>query len=121
MRDSSKKALHGGLLALLALELLVLRAEALEHGEVGAAGERLLARGDDAALDRGVGGDRLDDLRQLVDHLEVMTFIERPGMSQVDVRDAVGVGLEAEIGEVHRGLLTRAIAGQAKGSPARLV
>ena len=27
--------------------------------------------------------DRLDDLRQLVHHLGVMTFIERPGMSQV--------------------------------------
>ena len=35
----------------------------------------------------------------------VMTFIERPGMSQVAMRDAVGVDLEAEIGEVHHGLL----------------
>ena len=58
---------------------------------------------------------------ELVDDLEVDDVHRAAGHVPGRVRDAVGVGLEAEIREVHRGLLTRAIAGQAKGSPARLV
>src|SRR3712207_7299786 len=46
------------LFALLLGELLIKRAEALQHGEVGAAGERILAGGDDATLDALVARDR---------------------------------------------------------------
>jgi hypothetical protein len=112
---------HRLLFALLALELLVEAAEALQHGEVGATGKSLLAGGDHAALDGLVRRDRLDDLRQLVDDLEI-DHVHRASRAVPGCRgDAVGVGLEPEIGEIHRGLLTRAIAVQAKGSPALLV
>jgi hypothetical protein len=75
--------LHRGLFVLGACRCLDRAREALKHGEVGAAGEAVLARGDDRALDVLVRGDLLHNLRQLIHDLMVKTFIERPGMSQV--------------------------------------
>ena len=75
---------HRLLLALLLREPRVFGAEPLQHGEVGAARKRVLAGGDDAALDGLVRRDRLDDAATAPPSPPgVMTFIERPGMSQV--------------------------------------
>jgi hypothetical protein len=61
----------------------------------------LLAGGDDAALDRLVGeATCVDDLFQFVHHLGVKTFIELAGHVPGDERDAVGVGLDLEVGVV---------------------
>src|SRR6202035_1539493 len=49
-------------------KLRVGAAHAFQHGQIGAGAERILARGDDHALDRGVGGDLLDNRRKLVFH-----------------------------------------------------
>jgi hypothetical protein len=55
----------------------------LQHGEVGAAGKRVLAGGDDGALDRLVGGNGLDDRLQLVHHLLGEDVHGAAGQSQV--------------------------------------
>ena len=60
---------HRRLLALGLDEPLVVAAHVLEHRQVGAAGKALLAGGDDGALDRGVGGDLVDDRAELRDHV----------------------------------------------------
>ena len=71
--------------------------------EIGAGAERVLAGGDDRALDRGVGRDLLDDRRRVPrSPSRSMTFIERPGHVPGDERDAVGVDVELEIAVAHR-------------------
>ena len=74
-------------------------AQAFQHRQIGAGAERVLARGDDDALDRRVGRKLFDDRRQLLDRRRVETFIERPGNIPGDERNAVAVGLELEIVE----------------------
>ena len=72
------------LLAVLRLLGLEKVEHAAQHGEIGAAGERLLAGGDDGALDGRVGGDLVDDLVELLDaRSSSKTFIDLSGMSQV--------------------------------------
>jgi len=96
---------HRHLLALLGLQLLVGPAEALQHGEVGAAGEIVLAGGDDAALDRRIGRDLLDDLLELVHHAFGDDVHRAAGHVPGRQSDAVGIGLEAEIGQRHGAVL----------------
>ena len=60
---------QAGIRRLLALRFLQLGIGAilrLQHAEVGAAAERVLAGGDHRALDGGVGRDLLDDRRKLL-------------------------------------------------------
>ena len=74
---------------------------AVEHVEVGAAGEGLLARGDDGAGDRLVRGDPFDDRAEFVHHREV-EHVHRPSRHVPGHGgDAVFVDLEAEVGEGH--------------------
>ena len=95
---------HGHLLALGRLEPLVLDPEALEHGEVGAAGEVALAGDDHAALDALVGDDRVDDPLELRHHLHGDDVHRAAGHVPGRERNAVGIDLEAEIlGGGHRG------------------
>lgn len=88
-------------LALALSQLRIVLAEAFEHRKIGPAREALLAGGDDAALDRRVRGDLLDDPQKLLAHLggdDVhRTSRHVPGRE----RDAPIIGFEAEIGEVH--------------------
>ena len=79
-------------------------ARGLEHGEVGAGREALLARGDDAALDRGVGCDLVGDLAELADDFVVQDVHRPAGHVPGDERDSVGVRFETKIGEVHFGI-----------------
>jgi hypothetical protein len=78
------------------------RAEALQHREVRAARKRLLAGGHDAALDRLVRGDLLDDLRQLLHDRHGDDVHRAAGAVPGRERDPVSVGVEAEVGQVHR-------------------
>ncbi len=75
----------------------ILLLKRLEHGEIGAAGKTLLARGDHRALDGGVGDDGIDDGVEFVHHLDGEdvhgTVRHVPG----DQRNAVGVGFSAEV------------------------
>jgi hypothetical protein len=96
---------HRHLLALLGLQLLVGPTEALQHGEVGAAGEIVLAGGDDAALDRRIGRNLLDDLLELVHHPLGDHVHRTAGHVPGRQSDAVGIGLEAEIGQRHGAVL----------------
>ena len=57
----------GGLLALALRHVGEHAAERFQQREIGAGAERVLARGDDRALDRGIARDLLDELRQLLD------------------------------------------------------
>jgi hypothetical protein len=82
----------------LGLEQFAISAvHALKHREVGAGRERLLARGDDDALDGGIGGGLLHDLLEFGNR----GLIEHVHRAARDVpchqRDAVGVGLNLEI------------------------
>ena len=92
---------HGLLLALLGFQLLVSLTEALEHGQVGAAGKVVLARGDDAALHGRIGHHGVDDLMQVAHHLfgEDVHRAARhvPGCEG----DPVGIDVVAEIREIH--------------------
>src|SRR5712691_8571002 len=75
--------------------------QAFEHGQIGAGGERLLARGDDDALDGSVGGSLLHDLFQF-GHRGFVEHVHRtPGNVPRHQRNAVGVGLNLEILEGH--------------------
>ena len=68
------RALEEGLHRLVATvgldHRLELAAQALQHGEIGAAGEIVFARGDDATLDRRVSGHGFDDLAEFHHHLQ---------------------------------------------------
>ena len=94
----------GGFLALVLGELAIERAEALQHGQVGAAREGLLAGSDDAALDRFLARDVVDQLRQLVHHLRGDDVHGAPRHVPGRERDAVAVRLDAEVLQVHGGL-----------------
>ncbi len=63
-----EEAAHRRLLALLRAQLLVGSAQALKHGEIGAAGEVLLAGGNHAALDRRVRSNSLHNRREFLHH-----------------------------------------------------
>jgi hypothetical protein len=100
-----EEELHRSLFALLLGEPRIFRAEPLKHGEVCAARERLLAGGDHAALDGLVGCDLFDDLFQLAHHLGGDHVHGAAGHVPGGERNAVGIGLEAEIGEVRHHVL----------------
>ena len=95
---------HGGsgLFALRARHLGKHLAEFVEHGQVGAGAERVLAADDDRALDRRIARDLLDDRGEFLDHREVdhihrtIRHVPRHG------RDAVRVHVEFEIFVGHR-------------------
>ena len=82
----------------------------LQHGEVGAAGKAVLARGDDRALDRGVAGDLVDDRVELVHHLLGEDVHRAARHVPGDERDAVGVGFDGEIRVVMMSILARSSA-----------
>ena len=85
------------LLALLACHVGKGAVERLQHGEVGAAGERVLARGDDRALDGGLVGDAVDDRAQLLDHVHVDDVHRAARHVPGDERDAVGIDVDGEV------------------------
>ena len=73
----------------------------LQHAQIGAGAERLLAGGEHCALDGGVGRDPLDDRRQLFHHFGV-DHVHRPARHVPgDQGNAVGIDLEGEILEGH--------------------
>ena len=89
---------------LLALRLYQLGEGAIlifQHGEVGAAAERVLAGGDDGALDGGIARDLFDDRLKLLHHLRVDDVHRAAGHVPGDERNAVGIDIEGEIGEGH--------------------
>ena len=71
--------------------------ERFEQRQVGAGAERVLAGGDDRALDRGVGCDLLDDLAELLDHRQVDDVHRFAGHVPGDGGDAVAVDVELEV------------------------
>ena len=77
----------------------------VEHGEVGAAGKRLLAGGEDHALDRGVGSDPRHDRLELGDGRHVEDVHRPADHVPGDGGDAVLCDLGAEIGAGHRDAL----------------
>jgi hypothetical protein len=79
-------------------------AHAFQHGEVSAAGEGVLGRGDDRALDGGVRRHLVDDRAQLLDHFEIDDVHRAAGHIPDDERDAVGVDVELEVGVGHETL-----------------
>ena len=74
-------------------------ARGLEHRQIGAADA--FAEGDDRALDRGVARDPVDDLPDLGNDFGVDDVHRAAGHVPGDERNAVGVGLETKVGEVH--------------------
>jgi hypothetical protein len=92
---------HRRLLAALADQAHVLGAQALEHGEVRAAREGLLARRDHAALHGVVGHHRVDEGGEVLHHLRGDDVHGAARHVPGGERDAVAVDLKAEIGEVH--------------------
>src|ERR1700730_5832254 len=92
-------------LAFFLLGLEIFGRRRLKHRKIGAARKRVLAGGDDTALDRGVGRDMLNDLLDLVDDLRRDDVHRPPGHIPGEQCDAIIVRLEAEIREIHRFLL----------------
>ena len=111
---------RGRLRALGLAEILKHAAEAFEQREIGAAREGVLARRDDRALDGGIGGDLLDDRRELLDHLEVDDVHRAPGTVPGDERDAVAVDLELEMLEGHRVLALSSLLSRVRGTTKNL-
>ena len=72
-----------------------------QHGEVGAAAERVLAGSDDGALDGGIARDLFDDRLKLLHHLRVDDVHRAAGHVPGDERNAVSIDIEGEIGEGH--------------------
>ena len=93
---------HRRFLALLGLQRLERAAEPLQHGQVGAAREIVLAGDDDATLDRRIGHHRVDDLAELIHHRIGEDVHGTAGHVPGRQRDPVGIGLESEVGEIHR-------------------
>ncbi len=88
----------GGFLAFAFEQIGIDVAEALQHGEVGAAAEGVLARGDDRALDLLVARHLLDDFSEFLDHARVDDVHRFAGHVPGDKRNAVGVDVEGEVG-----------------------
>ena len=86
-----------GLLALALGQVAERARQRFQQRQVGAGAERLLARGDDRALDRGVGRDLLDDRGQFLDRREIDDVHRAPRHVPGDERDAVGIDVELEI------------------------
>ena len=101
LADAVDEGAHRRFLALRLCAAREFVACGLEHRQIGAAGEAVLAGGDDRALDRGVGRDLVDDLAHLGDDFGVDDVHRAAGHVPGDERNAVGVGLETEIGQVH--------------------
>src|SRR6478735_761844 len=97
-----EEGLHRSRFALLPGKPDIEVAQPLEHGQVRTAREGFLAGGNDAALDRLARDDMVDDLVQLGHDLGGDDVHRTAGHVPDQGRNAVGVGLEAEIGEVHR-------------------
>ncbi len=93
--------LVGGDVALGLQHLGILPAHALKHRQIGAGAQGFLARGDDDALHRAVGGGLLHDLLEFVDRGLVQHVHRTARRIPRHQRDAVGVGLELEILEGH--------------------
>ncbi len=94
---------RGRLLAARFCRLGIVAAVDLQHGEVGAGAERVLAGGDDRTLDGGVARDGLDDGGEFLRYLAVDDVHRAPGRVPGDERDAVGVDVELEIDVGHVG------------------
>ena len=94
---------HRRLFAVRLGDARVFAPHALQHRQVGAAGEAFLARSDDRALDRGVAGDLVDQRIELFDRFRRQHVHRAAGHVPGDQRDAVGVEVEAEILRGHRG------------------
>ena len=92
---------HCGVLAFGLGATRVFLACRLEHRQVCARREALLARGEDGAFDRLVACDLVDDLAELADDFGVdhvhRTARHVPG----NERNPVGVGFETKVGQVH--------------------
>ena len=73
-------------------------AQAFKQREVGAAAEGVLARGDDRALDRGVGRDLFHDAGKLRHHRHVDQVHRPAGHVPGDERDALAIDVELEVG-----------------------
>ena len=73
------------------------RAHALQHRQVGAAAEGVLAGGDDRALDRFIGRDFLDDRREFADHVHRDDVHRAAGRVPGDERNAIGIDVEGEV------------------------
>ncbi len=100
LRPVDKRA-HRGVLAFGLGAARVFLARGLEHRQVGARREAILARGEDSALDRCVARDLLGDLAEFADDLGV-DHVHRPARHVPGhERDAVGVGFETKVGQVH--------------------
>ena len=84
-------------LALAFGELAERARQRFQQGQVGAGAERVLARGDDRALDRGIAGDFLHDRGQFLDRREIDHVHRASGHIPGDERDAVGIDIELEI------------------------
>ena len=98
-----EEAVHGDLFALCLGDARIALAEGLQHRQVRAAGEPVLAGGDDGARDGGVARNLGHEGVDLRDHLGIQHVHRAPGHVPGDERDSVGVGFKAEIGEVHGG------------------
>ena len=87
---------RGRFLAFVLNQVGKYRAHAFEHGEISAAAEGILARGDDRALDRGSLA-TFSTTAQLLDHVHRDDVHRAAGHVPGDQRDAVGVDVEFEI------------------------
>ena len=72
-------------------------AHGIQHRQIGAAGEGILARGDDDALHGGIRRGLLDDVGELFDHALIEHVHRLAGAVPGDKRNAVGVGLNLEV------------------------
>ena len=87
----------GRFLAFRANQVRKYRGHAFEHGEIGAAAEGILARGDDRALDRSIARNFLDNRTKLRDHVHRDDVHRTVGHVPGDQRDAVGVDVEFKV------------------------
>ncbi len=90
---------HRGFRALFLHPAGVVGPGGLQEREIRAADT--FAKADDRALDRGVGRNPVDDLTDLGHDFGIDDVQRAAGHVPRDERDAVGVGLEAKILEVH--------------------
>ncbi len=100
-RETAREIEHhrvGGFLALGLENRHVVVTLLFQHREVGAAAERILARGDDRALDGGVPRDLVDQRVELLHDRGVDHVHRLAGHVPGDQRNAVGIDVELEIG-----------------------
>jgi hypothetical protein len=89
------------LLALGLDEAPIVAPRRLQHRQVRAGGEALLAGGEHHALHRRVRGDLVDDYAELLNDVGRDDVHRAARHVPGDERDAVGVGFKTEIGQIH--------------------